>query len=783
MSQLLLKAPGLLGKVMRFSSYALGYFKYFSNASLLLRVGLPTLFLLISTTLAYSGTANLSWNANTEPDLSSYKVYMGTASGNYGTPVSVGNTTSHTLTGLSDGTYFFAITAIDTSGNESGFSNEVSKAISTSDTTAPIISSINAGSMTSASASISWTTDEAADTQIEFGTTTSYGSLSTLNTAFVTSHNQGLSNLNSATTYHYRVLSRDAAGNLGTSGDNTFTTTSAADTTPPSLSAIASNNITTTSGAIGWTTDEASDTQVEYGTTNAYGTLTSLNASMVSSHAQILSGLNPATTYHYRVLSRDAAGNLAVSGDNTFTTLNTGDTSPPVLSGITASNISELGATITWTTDEGASARVEYGTSTSYGASTSTDNNLVTSHSRTLSGLSDATTYHYRVISQDAAGNTASSGDNTFTTTNLADTVGPVISGTNVVNIAASTATVSWNTNEAATSQVAYGSTSAYGSLSSVNTVHVTSHSRALSGLSASTTYHYAVISSDAAGNTTTGADRTFTTASATDTTAPLISGITIDNIVQTQATVHWTTDEAATAQVEYGTTTAYGQSTVQNATLLFSHSQILSGLLPGTQYHYRVLSIDTDGNLSSSGDGSFETTVEGDTTPPMDIVNFTATAENAQVQLTWANPLDSDFVGVRIRYRTDRLPSDINDGALLGDISGAPAQEMSLTHSGLNNGVTYFYLATAYDGSGNFQTTVFATATPKGASATITTTDEGPISGGCGMIRPDAGNPPGPGDSAAMLSLIGIVLLSLLRKASRSLNLQVASKTRAMRI
>jgi hypothetical protein len=71
---------------------------------------------------------------------------------------------------------------------------------------------------------------------------------------------------------------------------------------------------------IGWTTNEASDTQVEYGTTAAYGSSTTLNTSLVTSHSVGLSGLAASTTYHYRVKSRDVAGNMQTSGDFTFAT-------------------------------------------------------------------------------------------------------------------------------------------------------------------------------------------------------------------------------------------------------------------------------------------------------------------------------------------------------------------------------------------------------------------------------------------------------------------------------
>ena len=85
------------------------------------------LFFLGSSTMASANDAILSWDPNTEPDLAGYKVYYGTASHSYGPPIVVGKQTTYTVTGLGIGTYFFAVTAYDTSGNESGFSNEVSK--------------------------------------------------------------------------------------------------------------------------------------------------------------------------------------------------------------------------------------------------------------------------------------------------------------------------------------------------------------------------------------------------------------------------------------------------------------------------------------------------------------------------------------------------------------------------------------------------------------------------------------------------------------------------------
>ena len=98
-----------------------------AKAIKLIYVSLVGLILMLPVSALASGSVNLRWNANTEPDLSHYNVYCGTASRNYGNPIPVGKVTSHPVDGLQEGTtYFCALTAVDTSGNESGYSSEVS---------------------------------------------------------------------------------------------------------------------------------------------------------------------------------------------------------------------------------------------------------------------------------------------------------------------------------------------------------------------------------------------------------------------------------------------------------------------------------------------------------------------------------------------------------------------------------------------------------------------------------------------------------------------------------
>jgi hypothetical protein len=94
---------------------------------------------------------------------------------------------------------------------------------------------------------------------------------------------------------------------------------------------------------------------------------------------------------------------------------------------------------------------------------------------------------------------------------------------------------------------------------------------------------------------------------SAPDTTAPVLSSITA-TALSTSAAILWTTNEPATTQVQYGLTTAYGNSTAVVYALTTSHTNNLTSLTPNTIYHYRVISRDGASNTATSSDQVFTT-------------------------------------------------------------------------------------------------------------------------------------------------------------------------------
>lgn len=171
---------------------------------------------------------------------------------------------------------------------------------------------------------------------------------------------------------------------------------------------------TTTSAVLTWKTNKDANTIVDYGSTDARGTIVR-GADNTQDHTVELTGLTPNTTYYYRYSSKSADGDVVFDENNsTFVTREESDTTGPVISDIKTS-ASTTETFITWTTDEASSSSVDYGETTRYGDSEVGEGNT-TKHEVTLTGLTEGTTYHYRVKSSDANKNETTSADATFVT-------------------------------------------------------------------------------------------------------------------------------------------------------------------------------------------------------------------------------------------------------------------------------------------------------------------------------------------------------------------------------
>lgn len=190
---------------------------------------------------------------------------------------------------------------------------------------------------------------------------------------------------------------KDAAGNWSP----VSTATIILDTTAPTISAVTSSSITGTSVVITWTTNEPATSQANYGLTTAYGTTTTLDTSLLTTHSVTLTGLNPSTTYSYRVRSKDGAGNERVSANFTFKTAATVDASAPsVPANLLATPLSSAQIDLSWvasTDNVGVVGYEVFQNSVQVGTTTNTFFSNF--------GLAPATAYSFTVRAYDAAGN------------------------------------------------------------------------------------------------------------------------------------------------------------------------------------------------------------------------------------------------------------------------------------------------------------------------------------------------------------------------------------------
>ncbi len=123
-------------------------------------------------------------------------------------------------------------TAPSTSTVSTATSTTTTTTSATTDTAAPVISTVQTTNITATSAVITWTTDEPATSQVIYDPTTSYLSSTAIDFNLVTSHRVSLTGLTPSTLYHYAVNSQDAGNNRRTSADQTFTTAALAVSMP-----------------------------------------------------------------------------------------------------------------------------------------------------------------------------------------------------------------------------------------------------------------------------------------------------------------------------------------------------------------------------------------------------------------------------------------------------------------------------------------------------------------------------------------------------------------------
>ena len=213
----------------------------------------------------------------------------------------------------------------------------------------------------------------------------------------------GISGLNVSATVPATSGGGGATGPIGGGSPAPDVGPPAYDGTGPVISALRAEVITTSSAMIRWTTDEAADAYLEYGSSAGSYTLGSrARADRRTSHEFLLESLSPDTSYHLRVSAKDASGNTSLSSNFTFRTIALPAVSGLTISGIEVLYVDDQQAVIRWSTSVDTYGEIRYGSAPSIGSAP--DTVFGRSHVVTVVGLTPATFYPFQVVATTPTG-------------------------------------------------------------------------------------------------------------------------------------------------------------------------------------------------------------------------------------------------------------------------------------------------------------------------------------------------------------------------------------------
>ncbi len=394
----------------------------------------------------------------------------------------------------------------------------------------------------------------------------------------------------------------------------------------------------------------------------------------------------------------------------------------PIISSVEIASTSENAATITWVTDVEAIGMLNYGKRSDYGIVRNPQLN-VTDHTVTIDSLEPSTTYHFRITATDDVGNQGISGDFTFTTggfenienietvsseqqqalvgqavsavsqvtdpnairiiqdevqSSAEDILRPpaIIGAARIAEVGMDFAVISWNTNRAAGSQVAYASEAYYAANQSYSDTQgipdelVTEHEVRLSGLTPATVYHFQVQSVDEFDLEGVSSDNTFETKSR----LPQILDIQLLKVEETSATLAWSTDLPASGAVEHENLATGEVRSEGSPELLTTHTVRLSDLTLGTTYVAQVRATNDQGDSTLSEPITFTTVIDEE--PPLisKVTNESTLFPGAEARIQTIVTWETDELSLCQMFFRQGIQESIEPFAL--DMKDDPATE-----------------------------------------------------------------------------------------------------------
>jgi hypothetical protein len=430
-----------------------------------------------------------------------------------------------------------------------------------SDTSAPKITSVKVASSTDTTVTITWETDEKADSAVNYSLNPDLGVVR-VPVADRTTHSVTLENLESGRTYYFRVISADADGNQGISAD--------------------------------YKIDVESETKSENS-----GSGTGVGPGQTNTPEQIVEQIQQIQSPQQlqEILNETVKAIQGITEDLTIV-------GPPTVVPETTF------ATVSWSTDRPASSEVRFAKTNGFDGSTytfsqaSTDG-AATDHNIRLIGLEPYTEYSFQVRSTDEYQITGESKNYTFKTKASL----PDIRNLRIVKVEENAATLAWDTTVPAKALIEYQDLTTGAQNSLGRPTLATTHQMRITDLTLGTRYVAFVIAENSGGDRVRSQPIQFITVK--DTAPPLISNVTNESTIfpggesRIQTIIEWNTDEAASCIMTYREGVAGGVDPIvlekEVVEYNTNHVEVITDFAPATVYQFWLNCTDEAGNTVQS--------------------------------------------------------------------------------------------------------------------------------------------------------------------------------------
>lgn len=452
---------------------------------------------------------------------------------------------------------------------------QVSPVVHAADTVPPDITNVQITNVAKDTVTITWQTDEKADSTVNYGLQEDYG-IVRIPTADRTEHSVTLNNLEPGRTYFFRVVSSDVDGNQG----------------------IAANYKVLTEGTpeTGADAGQGKESQTETSQTVQSQSQSQSDSQTTQEILEQIKQINSPEKLQ-EILNETVKAIQGITEDLTIV-------GPPTVIVETTS------ALVKWTTDRDASSEVVFSPSDSYvegqyafsQASTGGDTK---EHEVRIIGLDPYTEYHFQVHSKDSYGITGESRDYTFKT----KASRPDIKNLRILKVEEDSATLAWDTVVPAKALVEYQDLTK-GTQNSIGRPTLAStHQMRIPDLTLGTRYVAFVIAENAGGDRVKSNPITFITVK--DSAPPIISNVTNESTLfpggesRIQTIIEWLTDEPSHCSLSYREGIAGGiEPTVidtKDSGFTMKHTEVIVDFAPATVYQFWLECADESKNSVKS--------------------------------------------------------------------------------------------------------------------------------------------------------------------------------------